>query len=109
MLFECPTCGRSVSGNAGTCPKCGEPNVGEKAKRHYHSVTLPLEEKLAEQYRVEQARRREEAAEEEYEEEPVVIVPPARPALVARAAEAPKVRRPRRKVDAHEELPPGYE
>ena len=47
--------------------------------------------------------------EEHYEEEPAVVVPPARPAAVARAAEAPKVRRPRRKVDAHEELPPGYE
>jgi DNA segregation ATPase FtsK/SpoIIIE-like protein len=47
--------------------------------------------------------------EEEYQEAPVVVPPPARPVAVARAAEAPKVRRPRRKVDAHEELPPGYE
>lgn len=52
----------------------------------------------------------DEVVEEDvYEEEPVVVTPPARPAAVARAAEAPKVRRPRRKVDAHEELPPGYE
>ena len=51
----------------------------------------------------------EEEAAEEYEAAPVVVPPPARPVAVARAAEAPKVRRPRRKVDAHEELPPGYE
>ena len=41
MLYECPTCGREVSENAQTCPKCGEPNVGVKAKDFYQTVTVP--------------------------------------------------------------------
>ena len=48
-LFSCPTCGRSVSENAKTCPKCGEPDVGEKARRYYHDFTVPEQKKRREE------------------------------------------------------------
>lgn len=47
MLYNCPTCGQEVSHYAQTCPKCGEPEVGKRAKAHFASVILPERERAA--------------------------------------------------------------
>lgn len=57
------------------------------------------------------AEEEDETGEEYEEEAPVVLAPPvpAARAVASESAPAPKVRRPRRKIVEHEELPPGYE
>ena len=59
MLYECPTCGRDVSSSSQTCPGCGEPNVGEKAKDYHWAVTVPARERL---------RQEEETKQKQWEE-----------------------------------------
>lgn len=41
QMYVCPTCGRLLSENARTCPRCGEPEAGAKAKCHYNTVIVP--------------------------------------------------------------------
>ena len=49
-MYDCPTCGRSISHEAAICPGCGLPDAGSRAMEA-HSARIKQEQVWAEQER----------------------------------------------------------